>query len=145
MDGGQPLSSPIRRLLPYTTVALLIAAIYVAWVFFSRSQANRDIARQRQEKEAADARRTLDALGGNELKIVSFSITPGVVKPGGRALVCYGVNNAKAVSIEPPIDGVGVALSRCLEIHPKRTTEYTLSARDAAGHSESQKLTIEVR
>ena len=135
----------IRRLLPYTSVALLIAAVYVGWVFLSRYQSNRDVEQQSREKEAAQAKQTLDMLGGADLKILSYSINPPAVAPGGRAVICYGVNNAKTVQIVPTIEGVGPALSRCIEIHPTRTTEYELKAQDAAGHSVSQKLTIQVR
>lgn len=134
----------LRRILPWTSVALVIAALYVAWVFFSRWESNRAIEEQRRDKEAADSRAILEKLGGSDLNIVSFSATPGAVAAGGRVLLCYGVNNATAVRIDPAVDGVGPALSRCVETHPRRTTEYTITANDSAGHSASAKLTVRV-
>jgi hypothetical protein len=135
----------IRRLLPYTSVALLIVALYVAWVFFSRWQSNHDVEQARREKAAESSRKTLEQLGGSDLKILSFSATPGAVRAGDRVVLCYGVNNAKDVRMDPAVDGVGPALSRCVEAHPRRTTEYTLTATDAAGHTASEKLTVNVQ
>jgi hypothetical protein len=134
----------LRRLLPYTTIALVITALYVCWVFFSRWQANRRIEQQRIDTKAAESRALLQKLGGGELKIVSFSATPATVTAGGRVLLCYGVNNAAAVRMNPPVDGVGPALSRCVETHPRHTTEYTITATDSGGHSVSEKLTVRV-
>lgn len=145
MAGDERPLRGIRRLLPYTTVALIIAALYVSWIFFSRWQTNRDLDRARREKAAESSRAVLERLGGSEVKIVSFSASPRAVQRGDRALLCYGVNNAKAVRIDPFVDGVGPALSRCVETHPQRTTEYTITASDTAGHTVSEKLTIAVR
>jgi len=135
----------VRRLLPWTSVALVIAAVYVGWIFFSRWQTNRDLERARREKQAESSRATLQRIGGSELKILSFSATPGAVGRGERVLLCYGVNNAKTVRIDPFVDGVGPALSRCVETHPRRTTEYTITAADNSGHSASEKLTVTVQ
>ncbi|HZU26799.1 MAG TPA: hypothetical protein VFA04_14835 [Bryobacteraceae bacterium] len=135
----------IRRLLPFTSIALLIALVYVGWVFFARWQANRDADRARREKVAQRDRAVLQQIGGSELKIVSFTATPAAVRAGERVALCYGVNNAKTVRIDPAVQGVWPALSRCVDVHPRRSTEYTITAEDAAGHSASEKLTVVVR
>jgi hypothetical protein len=145
MGADQSPLRVVRRMLPFTSIAVGIAVLYVAWVFFSRWQTNRDVEQQRRAKEAAASRAVLQKLGGDALSIVSFSATPGVVAAGGRVVLCYGVNNATKVRIDPYVDGVGPALSRCLEAHPKRTTEYTITAADGAGHSVTEKLTVRVQ
>jgi hypothetical protein len=143
-DAQRPFPT-IRRLLPFTSIALLIALLYVGWVLFSRWQANRHIERARREKAAERSRTELQRIGGSELKIISFSATPGAVHAGDRVVLCYGVNNAKSVRIDPFVHGVWPALSRCVDVHPRRTTEYTITATDAAGRSDSEKVRVVVR
>ena len=135
----------LRSLLPYVTVVLIIAAIYAGWTIFSRSQENRRAEQAAKQAEADADRRVVNALGGEQLKILAFYASPGVVKRGQKALVCYGVSNAKTVRIEPRIDDITPSLSRCLDVVPQRTTEYKLIAADAAGHESSQSLVLQVK
>ena len=133
----------MRRAVAYLAVVLLAAAAYAAWTVYSRWNANREA---EQSAKAAEAdKRIVSALGGNELKILAFYSEPGLVKPGERALICFGVSNAKTVSIEPHIDDLTPTLNRCLEVHPKRTTEYKLTAADGAGHSATQSFVLQVK
>ena len=60
-------------------------------------------------------------------------------------LLCYGVSNAIKVGIEPAVEPIKPALSRCLEVYPKKTTTYTLKAEASKGNTKSASLTIEVR
>jgi hypothetical protein len=134
---------PLRRALPYTSAALLAAMIYAGWTIYSRWTANRQA-----EKEAAAARlefdrKTLNMIG-SDLKIVNF-YAPPAIHPGQKALVCYGVANAKAVRIDPAIESIWPSLGRCIEASPQKTTEYTLTAEDGAGHSVSQTITVRVQ
>jgi hypothetical protein len=59
--------------------------------------------------------------------------------------MCYGVSNAAKVGIEPGIEPIQPALSHCLEVFPRKTTKYTLTAKDARGNTKSASLTIRVR
>lgn len=137
--------SLLRRMAPFLTVALLAAVAYDAWVFYSRWSYARQTELARQEKEAAAARKTLDALGGgNNLKILSFYATPGVIHPGEHASLCYGVTGAQKVRMEPPIEELHPALSYCLQVSPAKDTEYKLIAQDAANHSATSVVTIRV-
>ncbi len=134
----------LRKLLPYTTGLLIAVALYTAWTLWSRRQATVDAVKAEKEKEARQDADVVEKLGGNDLKILTFYGSPGVVKPGEKALICYGVSNARDVKIEPPLDNVGPTLSRCLEVHPRKKTEYTLIAHDAAGHEARQSFTFEL-
>jgi hypothetical protein len=134
----------LRTLLPYTSAALIVAALYAGWILWSRHQATVEAVQAQKAQEAQRDETVVRELGGDSLRILSFYATPGVVRPGEKALVCYGVSNAKTVKIEPPLDDVGPSLSRCLEAHPRKTTEYTLTARDAAGHEARQSFTLQV-
>lgn len=131
-------------MLPYFTVVLLAAVVYDGWVFYSRWSDARQAERTRQEKEATDAKRTLDLLGGGGLKIVSFYASPGTIRPGEHASLCYGVTGAKSVRIEPAIEELHPALSYCMQVAPAKSTGYKLFAQDAAGNSVTSTVTIQV-
>ena len=135
----------IRRLLPFLTIAILIALVYDGWIFYSRWDRARRIERQRAEKEAADARRILDLLGGGDLKILNFYAVPNVITRGSQANLCYSVISAKRVRIEPPIKNLYPALSYCFQISPRNDTEYKLFAEDDAGNHVSATLAVRVR
>ena len=135
----------LRRLLPYTTILIIVAALYAAWTFYSRYQAAAEAERQSQQKQADEQRRVVERFGGDELKILSFGAAKGVVSLGERVVLCYGVSNAKEVKIEPDVEPVKPALSHCLDVFPKKTTTYTLKADDAQGNSKIASVTIKVR
>ena len=61
-------------------------------------------------------------------KITQFYASPNVVAPGERSLLCYGVENTTIVTMTPQTEDLTPSLSRCIEVHPKETTEYTLAA-----------------
>lgn len=61
-------------------------------------------------------------------RITQFYASPNVVAPGERSLLCYGVENTTIVTMTPQTEDLAPSLSRCIEVHPKETTEYTLAA-----------------
>jgi hypothetical protein len=133
-------------MLPYTSAAVIIAALYVGWIFFSRWQEGRDLKRQQAEQQVSEARKTIEAYGNGKVKILNFTISPAILPKGQKAQICYGVSNAKTVSIEPkPDENVWPSLARCVEASPKGETTYTLTATDAAGHTEQKSLTLQIQ
>ena len=139
----------MRRLLPYTSLVVLAAAIYAIMTMRSRYASERDFElrtiESAKEKEAATNQRTVDTYGGDKLTILAFAAEPGVVSPGEAVHMCYGVNNATAVKIEPDAPPIKPALTHCFDIRPKRTTTYTLTAEDAHGNRKQGSITIRVR
>ena len=131
-------------MLPFVTVVLVAAVAYDGWVFYSRWSYARQSERARQEKEAANAQRTLDMVGGGGLRILSFYATPGIIHAGERTSLCYSVTGAQSVRMEPAIEPLHPALSHCLQVSPAKTTEYKLTAQDEGGHSTSSTATIQV-
>ena len=81
---------------------------------------------------------------GTDLKILTFYANPSI-HAGEKALICYGVANATSVRIEPGVESVWPSLSHCISAAPLKTTEYTLTAGDALGHSVSQKIVVKVQ
>jgi hypothetical protein len=134
----------VRKILWFFGFALLLALLRDGWLFYSRWSDDRAFERARAEKEAEQARRTIDLYGGGGLKILNFYASPGEVHAGSEVTVCYSVVGAKNVRIEPAVKELHPSLSYCFQITPKRSTEYKLIAEDEAGHSASQTLTIPV-
>jgi len=141
--------SGFRNPLLYTSILLAAALVYVGATFYMRREQNREIEQQAAAEAAAKKRaedaRTVEQLGGNEFKILNFYATPPVVHAGETAQLCYGVSNAKSVKLEPQTNAVWPSAMRCVEVAPKKTTEYTLTAEDGKGNSKTSAVTVTVR
>lgn len=79
------------------------------------------------------------------VKILQFYANVSSLVTGEKALLCYGVENAKAVRIVPGMDGVYPALSRCVEIGPEHTTHYTIMAEGFDGRVTTRSFTLNVQ
>lgn len=78
------------------------------------------------------------------LKILMFYASPGVVRKGENATICYGVMNAVAVEIDPPVETLRPAFNHCLSVGPAADTRYTLTAKDKGGKTASETFVIRV-
>jgi hypothetical protein len=140
--GGK--ESILRRVIPWMGVAILIAALNLAWTFYSRWNSNQEVERARSQKEVEDARRTVELMGNGEFKILSFYAIPMAIRPGDHASMCFGVSATKSMRITPDVEPVKPTLTRCLPVSPKKTTEYTLTAEDGKGHTIKQSFVLQV-
>jgi hypothetical protein len=115
-------------------IPILIGAVYTGWVFWQRHVA---------EPKPAVERDPL-ASYGNRVKIAQFYVENRELPRGGKTLMCYGVVNAASVRIDPPVEKVWPAVSRCFDLAPARTTRYTLTAEglDHATVSESVEVAV---
>lgn len=68
---------------------------------------------------------------GAPVTIRSFGIEPESIELGGKATLRWEVLNAYSVSVEPAVGNVGVRGT--LELEPRATTTYTLTATGADG------------
>src|ERR1700722_5855551 len=136
-DSSKP-PSPLRRLLPWIGVIVLVGISYDGAIFYTRWNSEQAGERLRAEKQAEQYRRTAELVGGDTLKILNFYAAPGAIRKGEHATLCYGVNAAKTVRLEPPVEEVWPALQHCLQVSPLKETAYKLIAEDSAGHSVSQ-------
>ncbi len=77
------------------------------------------------------------------VNVVSFTAEPATVPAGGQAQLCYAVENASSVTIEP---GVGATrpTSDCLSISAAETTVYTLTAVGSDGKPITRQITLNV-
>jgi hypothetical protein len=77
-------------------------------------------------------------------RITQLYTTSAQVGRGETALVCYGVENAKAVWLEPPRRELSAALARCVDVAPKADTTYKLTAQGADGKTVTRELKVKV-
>jgi hypothetical protein len=138
-----------RKILRYMPIAIAIAMIYAGLVLFSRWSQSRDLEAKEKAKAAEERRaqdqHALDIVGGTEFNILIFYATPGLIHRGDPVELCYGVANAQTVKIEPDIGReVWPSVNRCVDVKPKKTTTYTLTAQDGHGNTKTSTLTLEV-
>jgi hypothetical protein len=135
----------LRKIFPFTTVAFLVAALYVGWTFYSRHEANRHAQEELDAKQAAARKNVVDQyFGSGEIRIPTFLAAHGVLKAGETTQLCYGVVNAVSVKLDPPVETLKPTYRHCIDIAPKKTTTYTLTAVNAAGKSKSVSLEVRV-
>lgn len=138
--------SGVKTVFKYSWIVIVIAALVVAGIFYSRWQENRDIEEKAAEQQREHARQVAEALGGNHFEVLNFYASPGAIHRGDSAEVCYGVSNAKSVEIAPKLpEETWPSLNRCISVEPKKTTTYTLTAVNSSGQRKSSSLTIEVQ
>jgi len=78
------------------------------------------------------------------VRIVQFYGMPGAVARGERVTICYGVENAQSVRLDPPVEPVQPHWNRCFTAAPEATTTYTLTAEGAGGSRAAASFTIQV-
>ncbi len=79
-----------------------------------------------------------------EVKITQFYTSASQIAPGEKAMICYGVENAKSVSLKPDVEKVWPAFSRCFDVAPVRSTRYTLTAEGFGARSVTASFEIQV-
>jgi hypothetical protein len=138
----------VRRVLPlWSRLALTAAVVYLGWTFLARHLADERWT-HRLRSPASNGSREANfqrTYGGSSLKILQFYARDGVLLEGHRTVICYGVLNARAVRMDPPIAALTPSLNRCIEAAPDRDTRYTLTAESAAGLTLSSSFEIAVK
>ena len=81
---------------------------------------------------------------GTEPRIAHFYAGTGVLTRGEHAVVCYGVQNVRAVRLDPPVEELKPALNRCFAVAPEKTTTYTLTAEAPDGKLMNASFTVHV-
>jgi len=83
-------------------------------------------------------------MGGNRFDILNFLADPASIQAGERSSLCYSVSNAKSVKLDPPAEPVWPAFYRCVNVSPRKTTTYTLTIEDGAGHTKTASIEVKV-
>jgi hypothetical protein len=141
-------NSAFKNPLLYSSMLVGIVLLFTVWTLFSRWQQNLAIERRAREEKSRrqleSDRVALEQLGGKELAIQNFYASPGAIHKGESVQLCYGVANAKAVTLEPQPNAVWPSYGRCVSVSPARSTIYTLTISDAAGNTKTQSLQVTV-
>lgn len=133
----------MRRITITLWVALLFALLHLGWTWLHRRDAN-----QRMTRASVTARQR--AAGGvidrsTDVKILSFYATAGEIRDGDPEIICYGVQNARAVRLEPPLEQLTPALTRCFWAEPHRNSQYKLVAEGFDGRQVSESFKVRVK
>ncbi len=145
---NDPTADPhtgFRTYLLVSVVAFVLVGLYLAWVFYSRWEANQAIVDKAAEKRRNQDAETYEAMGGDRFDILSFSADPASIQAGERSSLCYSVSNAKSVKLDPPAEPVWPAFYRCVNVSPRKNTTYTLTIEDGAGHTKTASIEVKVR
>jgi hypothetical protein len=85
------------------------------------------------------AKEALPAAAGP--KITMFYANPPVIAKGEKGQLCYGVEGAESVTLEPPVERVWPAVSRCFDVEPAEAVTYKLIAK-GSGKEVSQEVKV---
>jgi len=129
------------------------------WISPPRQELSTALARCIEVEPTAQTTYTLTAEGGDgsrvsqdisigigppKVKIVNVNITAVQVKPGETVNICYTVENARSVTIDPPgfrsSDPKG-----CASHQPVSSTTYVIVATGEGGDRDEERVTVKVR
>lgn len=77
-----------------------------------------------------------------QARIASFSINPTTIPANGQAQLCYEVEHAQRILIEPDVGERKGATKECVNVTPSQTLTYTLTAFAANGKTTTQQATL---
>lgn len=133
-------------LLKFSWIIVVIVGLVIAGIFYSRHEENQAIEEKAAQAERERARLLAEGLGGNNFEIMNFYASPGTIRRGDSAQICYGVSNAKDVTLTPkPSEGVWPSPERCVSVSPEKTTTYILTAINSSGEKKTATLVLTVQ
>jgi hypothetical protein len=128
----------------FLRLCTVVACLYLAFIFGNRFLEHRRHNPANDQENTAARQAFLHTYGATDVRILQFYARDRELVEGHTTVLCYGVLNAKAVRIEPPLDGVWPALNRCVDASPLHDTRYKLTAVAADGHEISESFTLPV-
>jgi hypothetical protein len=132
----------MRRIGVLLRVSLAVVLAQLGWTWLQRHDADlrfrRLLAgRVRVERGVPDS--------GTSARIVQFYARSAQITDGERGLICYGVENARAVRLEPAVQDLAPALVRCFWVEPKEDTTYRMVAEGFDGSRAEASFEIQVK
>uniref|UniRef100_Q01ZA7 Uncharacterized protein n=1 Tax=Solibacter usitatus (strain Ellin6076) TaxID=234267 RepID=Q01ZA7_SOLUE len=123
---------------------LLVTAIVIAnlaWVWLQRHDSAARMARRNDAPQQGDG----PPNRSTSVKITQFYATSGEITDADHDTVCYGVENARSLRLEPPVADVRPALTRCFWVEPKQDTTYSLTAEGSDGSTDFSSFRVRVK
>ena len=133
----------MRRIGVLLRVALAVAIAQLAWTWLQRHDADMKIRHMLAGRIPRPVAPPLD--DGTSLKIEQFYARSGEITDVENTVICYGVRNARAVRIDPPVAKLTPSLTRCIAIEPKHDTTYTLTAEGFDGATATASFDLKVK
>lgn len=78
------------------------------------------------------------------VKITQLRVTPAFIPRGIPGKLCYGVENATKIEMNPRVEDLLPAPERCIDIAPAQATTYTLTAYGADGTKVTKEVEVRV-
>ena len=128
----------MAKLVRIMWIPVILCALYTCLVLLHRHPFGWG------SKFAFSERDPMAAYGSN-VKILQFYSTAREIAPGEKTIVCYGVVNATTLRLDPPVEKVWPAVSRCFNVTPANSTRYTLTAEDSRHTTVSESIEISVK
>ncbi len=122
-------------------LALALANLMGTWL---QSQ-NRDRWLARMLEARRSGNRGALTGGDSRVRIVQFYAMSGEMTDAEQNIVCYGVQNAASVKIDPPIEEMWPSMTRCFWVEPRQDTTYTLTATGFDGSTTSASFQVRVK
>jgi hypothetical protein len=126
-------------------IAAILAVVYLGYVFMARRSTDRRWEDSQKRTQPVADPKFEATYGGAAVKILQFYVRDSAILEDQSTVICYGVLNARAVRIEPPVEGVHPALSNCVTVEPEHDTGYTLTAEGKDGQTVTAGLTVAVK
>ena len=127
----------MKRILPLAGAAVALALLYIIWVLVIRRQAPPTAPLGALSKE-------IEELTAPGLKILHFYGHTGNVEKGEHLIICYGVRDAQAVRLEPPLEALSPSLNRCIAVQVAAATTFRLIAQGANNAEVSASFSVNV-
>jgi hypothetical protein len=132
----------MRRIGVLLRVALAVAIAQMGWTWLQRHDGDMKIRRLLAGRAAPAGRAPSEGTG---VKIEQFYARSGEITDAENTVICYGVRNARAVRLEPPVERLTPSLTRCFFVEPKQDTTYTLTAEGADGTTDMASFRVKVK
>jgi hypothetical protein len=131
----------MRQIGLVLSLAMAVAALRLGWVWFERRESHARMERGMR----TGAGGVPDEDPGSAVRITQFYARSAETIDGESNLVCYGVRNARAVRMEPPVETLAPTLNRCFFIEPHQDTTYKLVAEGDDGSQASASFQVRVK
>lgn len=122
------------------SVLAAASCFYLMFTYWDRAQ----YARRQAQAARAEQAHLQSVAASSGLKLIHFYASPAELERGDHAVVCYGVENAVAVKLDPPVEEVRPSWNRCIAVSPDKTTTYHFTATGKKGEEVSAEFTLPV-
>jgi hypothetical protein len=134
----------MKRIGVLLRIALAVAIAQLAWTWLQRHDSDMRIRRLLAGRHARSGS-ALPRHSGTAVEITQFYARAAEIVEGERDVICYGVENARTVRLDPPVETLAPALVRCFWVDPKQDTRYKLTAEAADGSRVEAAFEVKVR